>query len=28
VYGYYIVLGGIAGICGLLYLRFKQIGWL
>ena len=27
-YGYYIVLGGIGGICGLLYLRFKRNGWL
>jgi len=26
-YGYYIVLGAILGICGLLYLRFKRNGW-
>ena len=27
-YGYYLVLGGIIGICGLLYARFKREGWL
>jgi magnesium transporter len=27
-YGYYIVLGGIAAICGYLYTRFKRNGWL
>src|SRR5262245_19151639 len=27
-YGYYLVLGGIVGICGLLYARFKRNGWL
>ena len=27
-YGYFIVLGGILGICALLYLRFKRDGWL
>ncbi|MGM4920522.1 magnesium/cobalt transporter CorA [Tardiphaga sp. 813_E8_N1_3] len=27
-YGYYVVLGGIAAICGYLYTRFKRNGWL
>jgi magnesium transporter len=27
-YGYFVVLGAIATICGVLYLRFKRIGWL
>ena len=27
-YGYYMVIGGIAAICGFLYLRFKHYGWL
>ena len=27
-YGYFAVLGLIAGICGLLYWRFRRIGWL
>jgi magnesium transporter len=27
-YGYYVVLGGIFGICALLYARFRQSGWL
>ncbi|MDB5653675.1 MAG: putative metal ion transporter [Tardiphaga sp.] len=27
-YGYYMVLGSIAGICGFLYLRFRHYGWL
>ena len=27
-YGYFIVLGGIATICGSLWLRFRKIGWL
>lgn len=27
-YGYYIVLGGIAAICGYLHTRFKRNGWL
>jgi magnesium transporter len=27
-YGYYMVLGAIAGICGVLYWRFKKNGWL
>jgi len=27
-YGYYMVLGGIAALCGFLYWRFKRWGWL
>lgn len=27
-YGYYLVLSGIIGICGVLYARFKRDGWL
>lgn len=27
-YGYYMVLGGIIGLCGFLYWRFKRWGWL
>ena len=27
-YGYYAVLGGIASLCGFLYLRFRHYGWL
>jgi magnesium transporter len=27
-YGYYVVLGGISGLCGLLYVRFRRLGWL
>ena len=27
-YGYYMVLGGIAVVCGILYWRFKKNGWL
>ena len=27
-YGYYLVLGGIASLCGFLYLRFRHYGWL
>ena len=27
-YGYFMVLGGIATVCGGLYVRFRQIGWL
>jgi len=27
-YGYYMVLGAILGICGVLYTRFRQNGWL
>jgi magnesium transporter len=27
-YGYYVVLGAIATICGFLYVRFKREGWL
>jgi magnesium transporter len=27
-YGYYMVLGGIAALCGFLYLRFRHYGWL
>ncbi|EGD59961.1 Mg2+ transporter protein, CorA-like protein [Novosphingobium nitrogenifigens DSM 19370] len=27
-YGYFMVLGGIATVCGGLYARFRQIGWL
>jgi magnesium transporter len=27
-YGYYMVLGGIASICGFLYYRFRHYGWL
>ena len=27
-YGYYAVLGGIASVCGFLYLRFRHYGWL
>ncbi|MDB5617702.1 magnesium/cobalt transporter CorA [Tardiphaga sp.] len=27
-YGYYMVLGGIAAICGFMYLRFRRNGWL
>jgi magnesium transporter len=27
-YGYYVVLGGIAALCGLLYIRFRRVGWL
>ncbi|MCW5736604.1 MAG: magnesium/cobalt transporter CorA [Enhydrobacter sp.] len=27
-YGYYAVIGGIAALCALLYLRFRRVGWL
>jgi magnesium transporter len=27
-YGYYVVIGVIAGLCGWLYFRFKRFGWL
>ncbi|MGL4965192.1 MAG: CorA family divalent cation transporter [Inquilinus sp.] len=27
-YGYFIVVGAIAAICGMLYLRFRRSGWL
>jgi magnesium transporter len=27
-YGYYMVLGAIFGICGVLYARFRRNGWL
>jgi magnesium transporter len=27
-YGYYVVLAAIAALCGLLYYRFKKVGWL
>jgi magnesium transporter len=27
-YGYFIVVGAIAAICGTLYLRFRHSGWL
>ena len=27
-YGYYMVLAVIAGVCGLLYARFRRYGWL
>jgi magnesium transporter len=27
-YGYFIVLGAIATICALLFVRFRRIGWL
>ena len=27
-YGYYVVIGAIAGVCGWLYFRFKHFGWL
>jgi hypothetical protein len=27
-YGYYMVLGSILGICGVLYARFRRNGWL
>jgi magnesium transporter len=25
-YGYYVVLGAIAALCGLLYVRFRRLG--
>jgi magnesium transporter len=28
LYGYYVVLGAIASICGFLFYRFKKNGWL
>jgi len=27
-YGYHVVLGAIAAVCGLLYVRFRRLGWL
>ncbi len=27
-YGYYVVIGGIVALCGLLYIRFRRLGWL
>jgi len=27
-YGYYLVIGSIATLCGLLYIRFRRVGWL
>lgn len=27
-YGYYVVLGAIVALCGVLYYRFKKVGWL
>ena len=27
-YGYYVVIGAIAGVCSWLYFRFKHFGWL
>ncbi|WP_428673185.1 magnesium/cobalt transporter CorA [Reyranella sp.] len=27
-YGYYVVIGGIVALCGLLYIRFRRVGWL
>ena len=27
-YGYYVVVGGIVALCGLLYIRFRRVGWL
>jgi magnesium transporter len=27
-YGYYLVIGGIVTLCGLLYIRFRRVGWL
>jgi magnesium transporter len=27
-YGYYVVIGSIAALCGLLYVRFRRLGWL
>ena len=27
-YGYYVVIAGIAALCGLLYMRFRRVGWL
>jgi magnesium transporter len=27
-YGYYGVIGGIVALCGLLYIRFRRVGWL
>jgi magnesium transporter len=27
-YGYYVVVGGILAVCTVLYLRFRQNGWL
>jgi len=27
-YGYYVVIGSIAALCGLLYVRFRRVGWL
>jgi magnesium transporter len=28
VYGYYVVRGGIAALYGLVYIRFRRVGWL